>query len=246
MSLFKKTIIITNGKTLGYASIVAIGSTVGIKIAVKECVQDQHAVVKLKDTPYYFDMDSNTLEQEVKASPFESDEITVLVMSGNSIIGRGGNRDIALEIAAQARYTKREFGNIEATKQYEAEAQTSDIASEKFEFFAPQKERNFYLGIIDKIDEMMTIYPSNTELNQLIEGGRFVRVQYDDSESYTVGTITVDDKVSYIVYAVEGLESVLPPEETREVADFLKTGDDGRGYWVIMQSADTGEVIKKE
>ncbi len=244
MALFKRTIIITNTSTVGYASIVAIGSTIGIKVAIKQCAPNTHAVVKLKDTVHYFDMPTNTLEAEVKAHPFDSDEITVLVLENNAIIGRGGRRDKGLELEAQARYTIVEFSPVEDTQTAQQEAQTPKIDSEEFEFFSPQTDKNFYLSIIDKMDEMMTIYPPDETLNELIEGGAFVRVQYDQSESYSVGTITEDGRVAYIVYAVQGLASVLPPEETREVADFLPTDEDGHGYWVIMQCAQTGEAIK--
>ncbi len=244
MSLFKKTIVITNGTTLGYASIVAIGSTVGVKIATKTVEPNMHAVVKLKEA-HYFDMNTATIEEEVKTHPFDSDAITVLLLSNNTIIGRGGKRDKALEIEAQAKYTKIEFSDVSAPQEEKEVPQTADIEGEKFEFFSAQTDKNFYISIIDKMDEMMTIYPPDDVLDGLIEGGKFVKVQYDQEESYSVGTISVDGKVRYIVYAVEGLKSVLPPEETREVADFVPVDGD-KGYWVIMQDGDTGEAVKIE
>ncbi len=253
MSLFKKTIILTNQKTAGFLTLVKIGSSVGIKVVLNDYKENLKLCLKLKDDTFYFDIPFEKLETEIKYSDFNKEEICVIIVDGDTIFARGGKRDSSFELASRAHYATIEYTPVTATETNEDVAETDEIAqtqpsqvdSNGFDFFKPQTDKNFYLSIIDKIEEMMTVYPLDDTLNNALEGGRFVKVMYDDDEFYSVGTISVDGKVKYIVYAIEGLKDVLPPLETQEVADFLPIDEDN-GYWVIMQDAITGETIKKE
>ncbi len=246
MSLFKKTIILTSNKTEGFLTLVKIGSSVGLKVVLTNSPKNPKLALKLKDDTFYFDITLDKWNTEIKASDFKQDEISVLLLDDDIIVARGGKKDLTFETAAKAHYTKVEFTQVEVPDIAIEDSRTEQNAGDAgFDFFKPQTDKNFYIGIVDKIDELMTVYPPDDTLNNLIEGGRFVRVQYDDNEFYSVGTISVDDEVKYIVYAIEGLKDVLPPEETLPVADFLPTSGEN-GYWVIMQDASTGETIKKE
>lgn len=102
---------------------------------------------------------------------------------------------------------------------------------------------NFYLAIKPQLDEMFVCYPSDEQLNQTVNGSRWVRIETSE-DYYAVGLLYDGEKVSYICYGVPSVDNTRPPAEIADMCVWLPTNSVGDGYWVIYQSAQTGEIIK--
>lgn len=113
-----------------------------------------------------------------------------------------------------------------------------------FGSFQFNKGENFYLNIRGKLEEIMTINPECRELEKLIPDSKWVKVYYDEDEYYVVGILTEEGAVRYLGYGVPGVEGIRPPKEAEELCDFLPSGGEEEGYWIMLQKADNGELIK--
>ena len=76
-----------------------------------------------------------------------------------------------------------------------------------------------------------------------------VRINYDKEDYYVAGVLLDEnDKVTHIAYGVPGFEGMSPPKEAQCICDWLpiKNMQRYQGYWLIFQSADTGEILPKD
>ena len=106
------------------------------------------------------------------------------------------------------------------------------------------KGENFYINIRGKLEEIMTINPECKELERLIPDSKWVKVYYDEDEYYVVGILTEEGAVKYLGYGVPGVEGIRPPKEAEELCDFLASDGEEEGYWIMLQKADNGELVK--
>ena len=113
-----------------------------------------------------------------------------------------------------------------------------------FSGFAFNKGENFYINIRGKLEEIMTINPECKELERLIPDSKWVKVYYDEDEYYVVGILTEEGAVKYLGYGVPGVEGIRPPKEAEELCDFLASDGEEEGYWIMLQKADNGELVK--
>lgn len=113
-----------------------------------------------------------------------------------------------------------------------------------FSGFAFNKGENFYINIRGKLEEIMTINPECKELERLIPDSKWVKVYYDEDEYYVVGILTEEGAVKYLGYGVPGVEGIRPPKEAEELCDFLTSDGEEEGYWIMLQKADNGELVK--
>ena len=113
-----------------------------------------------------------------------------------------------------------------------------------FSGFAFNKGENFYINIRGKLEEIMTINPECKELERLIPDSKWVKVYYDEDEYYVVGILTEEGTVKYLGYGVPGVEGIRPPKEAEELCDFLASDGEEEGYWIMLQKADNGELVK--
>lgn len=113
-----------------------------------------------------------------------------------------------------------------------------------FSGFAFNKGENFYINIRGKLEEIMTINPECKELERLIPDSKWVKVYYDEDEYYVVGILTEEGAVKYLAYGVPGVEGIRPPKEAEELCDFLASDGEEEGYWIMLQKADNGELVK--
>lgn len=106
-------------------------------------------------------------------------------------------------------------------------------------------EKDFYISVKDKIDELFVIHPKETALEKLIPSSKWVRINYDEDDYYVTGILYDEDKVSHIVYGVPAVKEVPPPKGTENICDFLPVHGMARysGYYLIFQNADTGQII---
>ncbi len=135
----------------------------------------------------------------------------------------------------------REKGNSPFKK--EEELSTFDFASENGAFdFVKYDGNNFYLAIKPQLDEMFVRYKSDDALNAAVENSKWVRVDAPDG-AYVVGVLYDESVPSFICYGVPSENSKTPPSEIADMCVWLPISKDA-GYWVIYQSAKTGNIVK--
>ena len=109
---------------------------------------------------------------------------------------------------------------------------------------------NFYYAIKPQIDEMFICYPEEKLLGNTVPNSKWVRVDAEDGY-YVVGLLYDEDTPSYICYGVPQLPTPdksarRAPAELENMCVWLPLADgaDIEGYWMIYQSARTGEIIR--
>ena len=105
----------------------------------------------------------------------------------------------------------------------------------------------YYAAVKGEIDELFKTYPRDETLNGAFSCSAWVRIQGPaDRPKYLVGVIYDDYKAKYICYALYAEDKTRPPEEIKNVCAFvpLSPMKQDEGYFVIYQSASTGECIK--
>ena len=107
----------------------------------------------------------------------------------------------------------------------------------------------YYRSVKDEIDELLKNYPADETLKGAFSCSEWVRVKGEENApEYLVGVIFDDGKAKYICYALSARDKENPPEEIRDCAAFVPVSalDENKGYFVIFQSATTGECIKPQ
>jgi hypothetical protein len=111
------------------------------------------------------------------------------------------------------------------------------------------EETTFYEDVKGQIDSLFEQYPREEALEEIIPNSHFVRVDFNgDGESYIFGLIYDDNSnPEYIVYGIPALYTKTPPSQLEGYYQWLpldleKPEEDG--YWLMYQSALTGEHIK--
>ncbi|MDD4315715.1 MAG: hypothetical protein PHC84_00980, partial [Clostridia bacterium] len=108
--------------------------------------------------------------------------------------------------------------------------------------------RSFYFSVKDRLDELFVMYPREETLEKIIPSSKWVKINYDKEDYYVAGVLVEEDAVTHIAYGVPGYEGKTPPKETECICDWLpvKNMPKFQGYWLIFQSADTGEILPKD
>lgn len=107
----------------------------------------------------------------------------------------------------------------------------------------------YYRSIKSEIDELFSVYPKDDTLKGAFSCSEWVRVKGDENApEYLVGVIYDDGKAKYICYALKAENKDTPPKEIKEACSFIPISvfDDSDGFFVIFQSATTGECIQPE
>ncbi len=111
--------------------------------------------------------------------------------------------------------------------------------------FGGGENSRYYEKVYDKLEKLLNSHEKITPLNENVEGGNFVKINYDKYRSYIVGKIEKDGNIKYILYGVKGNYGVYP-NNFHSNAKFIPESDfdlEGVGYYFIFQDALTGEVI---
>ena len=144
---------------------------------------------------------------------------------------RGAGRDALLNgykdtVLAVQTEIKEKVNNLEVKEQFE-----------------PKKSRrplDFYYSIKAQLDEMFICYPEIGTLKRAVPNSKWVKVDGTDGE-YAIGVIYEEDTPKYVCYGVPSGRDCLPPENVRKLCQYISDGEEG--YWVVFQSADTGETL---
>lgn len=105
----------------------------------------------------------------------------------------------------------------------------------------------YYRSVKSEMDELLQRYPRDNRLQGAFSCSEWVRVKGDEENpQYLVGVVYDDGKAKYICYALATQDKTNPPQEIAKVCSFvpLSPYDDDKGFFVIFQSAATGECIK--
>lgn len=125
-------------------------------------------------------------------------------------------------------------------------SQFIDLSKEE----SQELDKNFYDQVKDQIDKLFEEYERESLLEQLLPNTKWVKVKYEDSESfYVLGLIYEDDTIKYIAYGLPAENSTKPPKDLQEYAQWLPLDSSNpqlEGYWLVYQSADSGESISIE
>lgn len=108
------------------------------------------------------------------------------------------------------------------------------------------ESRPYYLTVKDELNEIFSKFPEETSLKKLFPDSEFSRVNYSADKFYVVGLIKESGEEKYICYGVPGAYSENAPEELAPYCSFIPVSIfdlSGDGYWMMFQSATTGECI---
>ncbi len=105
----------------------------------------------------------------------------------------------------------------------------------------------YYRSVKSEIDELMKNYPRDDTLKGAFSCSEWVRVKGEENApQYLVGVVYDEGKARYVCYALFTEDKDNPPEEIKSVSAFVPVSpfDESKGFFVIFQSAATGECIK--
>ena len=182
--------------------------------------------------------------------PFDaSDEIGCVLRSSSITMfgGSGSKSEMLKKIDAFNRETTVKASACEAPEATVKQKKEviSDEADADGSLWSPYAGNNFYYAVKPQIDEMFICYPSDDLLTATVPNSKWVRVDAEDGY-YVVGLLFDGDDPSFICYGVPQTdEGGQAPAELENTCVWLPVAsDDIAGYWMIYQSAKTGEIIK--
>lgn len=127
----------------------------------------------------------------------------------------------------------------------------SDIAKDSSfnqSFLKGITDKDFYLGVKNKLEELFIVYPRETRLEKLVPSSKWVKINYDEEDYYVTGVLSEDENVSHIVYGVPAVKEVPPPKGMEDICDFLPVAGMEKGfsgYYLIFQDINTGEILPR-
>lgn len=107
----------------------------------------------------------------------------------------------------------------------------------------------YYLAVKAEIDRLFQSYPHDKTLSGAFSCSEWVRVKGTAKDpQYLIGVIRNDGRVHYICYALAAENKNNPPTEIKNAYTFVPSNvyDEERGFFVIFQSAATGECLRPE
>ncbi len=105
----------------------------------------------------------------------------------------------------------------------------------------------YYLSVKAEMDELLQKYPKDDTLKGAFCCSEWIRVKGEaDNPQYLVGIVYEEGKAKYICYALSAKDRNNPPAEIRDACTFVPATpfSENEGFFVIFQSASTGECIK--
>lgn len=130
----------------------------------------------------------------------------------------------------------------------EAPIEPEPLPEEKQDFV--EQNKNFYALIQPQLDELFAKFPHFKELEDLVENTEWVKVSYSQNgdSHYILGKLYDGGVVTHLCYGIPAnSRSTAPPNSLTEYCQWLPldlNAPDQNGYWVMYQSAETGENIK--
>lgn len=120
---------------------------------------------------------------------------------------------------------------------------SSDVSENTGEEQKPSMD--FYNSIKDELDKLFDTYQTDEELESLIENSKWVRVPTGEEGYYVTGIIYYDGVPQIICYGVPDKDNSNPPPCNSTCRQWLPIVENGRGYWMMYQSAIDGEFVEE-
>lgn len=135
-----------------------------------------------------------------------------------------------------------------------ANSDNTDKAATDYGFEAlPDESADFYEQNKEHFERLLTDNAQLDELCDMIPGSKWVKVEYTEVEEkghYIVGIIYDEEGAPmHICYGVPGQFALAPPENLAKYCQWLPASikdPQGEGYWVLYQSAKTGQTYGEE
>ncbi len=105
----------------------------------------------------------------------------------------------------------------------------------------------YYLSVKRELDDLFSRYPQDRTLSGAFHRSEWVRIRgTTQAPQYLVGAVYEEGRVRYLCYALAAEDRNNPPEEIAEVCTFVPVSPllNAEGFFVIFQSAATGECLK--
>ena len=137
-----------------------------------------------------------------------------------------------------------------AIQQEENDDNLSQRKTDEVEEEYPEPTGNFYSLIQPQLDELFAKFPHFRELEDLVANTEWIKVNYapDDTQHYILGKLFDGEVVTHLCYGIPASSrATAPPESLVDYCQWLPlklSEPDGAGYWVMYQSAETGENIR--
>lgn len=194
------------------------------------------------------------LLEKLRSGGFDRKEENADSLSGNEIKDNTGNADESASEQNSFSDAKNKETSTEQGDEIILRAKTKSESKDKTEGAKKDKPtmllgvefngKNFYQAVKPQLEEMFVCYPTETRLCERIPNSKWVRVDCEDCY-YVVGVIEELGEALYVCYGIPGREDILPPDEIRNISQFVPVDDDG-GIWMLFQDAKTGRCLSRD
>ena len=218
---------------LSDGSIVSLGSNRG-RFSPNNILNDIHK---------YYAVKSGAVEQSVVQEEVKEDKVVNVILdeeenSDLQSIETASIDEAIVEVALS--YDENQSNVVEEKESAEVIA----MAEPKKKKSKPAKEvQPFYKKIEDNMSELFEKNDRDEELSLLIPDSKWARVSLGDDGYYVVGIIYSDDVPNIICYGVPDKDGANPPQSNENCRQWMEIEKGGRGYWMMYQSAQTGETL---
>ncbi len=194
------------------------------------------------------------LLEKLRSGGFDRKEENADSLSGNEIKDNTGNADESASGRNSFSDAKNKETSAEQGDEIILRAKTKSESKDKTEGAKADRPtmllgvefngKNFYQAVKPQLEEMFVCYPTETRLCERIPNSKWVRVDCEDCY-YVVGVIEELGEALYVCYGIPGREDILPPDEIRNISQFVPVDDDG-GIWMLFQDAKTGRCLSRD
>lgn len=194
------------------------------------------------------------LLEKLRSGGFDRKEENADSLSGNEIKDNTGNADESASGKNSFSDAKNKETSAEQGDEIILRAKTKSESKDKTEGAKADRPtmllgvefngKNFYQAVKPQLEEMFVCYPTESRLCERIPNSKWVRVDCEDCY-YVVGVIEELGEALYVCYGIPGREDILPPDEIRNISQFVPVDDDG-GIWMLFQDAKTGRCLSRD
>ena len=115
-------------------------------------------------------------------------------------------------------------------------------------FCKEYNEQNpYYRQAKPELDCIFAKFENEETLSRMVANSKWARINYSENKFYVVGVVKENGFEKYICYGVPAKYSKEPPKELKGFCSFIPLSlfdMKGDGYWMMFQSAVTGECVK--
>lgn len=197
----------------------------------------------LNDIHKYYAVKSGAAEQSVVREEVKEDKVVDVIFDKEENVDsqtvETASVDEAIDEVALS-YDENQSNVVEEKES--AEVFASEEPKKKKS--KPAKEvQPFYKKIEDNMSELFEKNDRDEELSLLIPDSKWARVSLGDDGYYVVGIIYSEDVPNIICYGVPDKDGANPPQSNENCRQWMEIEKGGRGYWMMYQSAQTGETL---